>query len=155
MNKKYEYDAVLVIGTQVGTYAEFPFNSAAEFGTRKAIPVIATFDGHRVEMNLLPCGNSRHHLHVRKEIRVAIGKKDGDLVHITVEKNDSPQKPDVPDYLQWLLDDDPLMLKAFAKMPLSARKFWIGYITETKNEDAKVEKINKFFEYLLVHHSGK
>jgi len=154
MNKKYEYDAVLVIGTQVGTYAEFPFNSTAEFGTRKAIPVIATFDGHRVEMNLLPCGNNRHHLHVRKEIRVAIGKNEGDLVHITVEKNDSPQKPDVPDYLLWLLEDDLVMMKAFEKMPLSARKFWIGHIGETNNEDTKVERINKFFEYLVAHYSG-
>jgi hypothetical protein len=154
MNKKYEYDAVLVMGTQLGTFAEFPFDSTAEFGIRKAIPVIATFDGHRVEMNLLPCGNNRHWLHVRKEIRTAIGKNEGDLVHITIEKNDSPKKPSVPDYLLWLLEDDPVMMRAFEKMPVSARKFWIGNMEETKNEDTKVEKINKFFDYLVTHYSG-
>jgi hypothetical protein len=43
--------------------------------------------------------------------------------------------------------------RAFEKMPLSARKFWIAYIEETKNEDAKVDKIIRFFEYLARHFS--
>jgi len=78
MAKKFEYSTVLVKGTQNGVFAEFPFDSFLEFGTRKPVPVRITFDGYFVQMNLLPCGNNRHWIHVRKEIRTAIGKEEGD-----------------------------------------------------------------------------
>lgn len=154
MPKKFEYNTVLLRGTQNGTFAEFPFDSFHEFGTRKPIPVRVTFDGHLVQMNLLPCGNNRHYLHVRKEIRMAIGKEEGDTVEITVEKDDSPKSVKVPDYLQWLLENEPEMMKAFGKMPNSSKKFWVEGIEEVKNEDTKVERINKLFDYLKENYSG-
>jgi len=154
--EKFEYETVLKKGTQLGVYADFPFDCHVVFGTRKAIPVkVAIDEKYTGEMSLLPCGNGKHWLYLRKEIRLAIGKNEGDSVFISLTKNHTPSMPDIPEYLQWLLEDDPVLMKAFEKMPNSARKFWIGYIEETKNEDTKVEKINKFFEYLLAHHSGK
>lgn len=154
MTKKFEYHTILIKGPQNGVFAEFPFDSFNEFGTRKPIPVKVLFDGKQVEMSLLPCGNNKHWLHVRKEIRIAIGKEEGDSVEITVEKNDSPKTIIIPDYLQWLLEDDPTMMRAFGKLPYSAKKFWIGAIEEMKNEDTKVERINRLFEYLKEKYSG-
>ena len=58
MNKKFEYKTILIHGPQRGVFAEFPFESAKEFGTRKAIPVKATFDGKMYRMNLLPHGDT-------------------------------------------------------------------------------------------------
>ena len=154
MSRKFEYETVLIRGTQIGTFAEFPFDSFLEFGTRKPIPVKVIFDTYQTEMNLLPCGKNRHRLHVRKEIRTALGKEEGDLVKITVEKNETPKSIQVPDYLQWLLEDDSSLMNAFRKMPGSARKFWIEAIDEVKNEDIKVERINKFFNFLRENYSG-
>ena len=125
MTARFEYITALIKGTQNGIFAEFPFDSFVEFGTRKPIPVKVTFDNHFVQMNLLPCGNNRHWLHVRKEIRMAIGKEEGDMVEITVEMDDSPKTIVVPEYLQWLLENDNDMMKAFVKMPNSAKKFRI------------------------------
>ena len=154
MAKKFEYRTVLVKGTQNGVFAEFPFDSFLEFGTRKPVPVRITFDGYFVQMNLLPCGNNRHWIHVRKEIRTAIGKEEGDIVEITVEKDDTPRSVIIPEYLQWLLENDSEMMKAFNKMPVSAKKFWIEGIEEIKNEETKVERINRFFEFLKQNYSG-
>lgn len=152
--KKFEYETVLKNGPQLGVYADFPFDSQKIFGTRKAIPVKVDIDNkYSGELSLLPCGKGRHWLHLKKQIRLTIGKSEGDTVFITLEKNLIPTKPDIPDYLQWLLDDDLVKQRAFEKMPLSARKFWIAYIEETKNEDAKVDKIIRFFEYLARHFS--
>lgn len=152
--EKFEYETVLKNGPQLGVYADFPFDSQKIFGTRKAIPVLVQIDNKfSGELSLLSCGNGKHWLHLKKQIRLAIGKNEGDTVFITLEKNLTPKKPDIPEYLQWLLEDDPRMQNAFEKMPLSARKFWIGYIEETKNEEVKVDKINRFFEYLVSHYS--
>ncbi|HCE57676.1 MAG TPA: hypothetical protein DER09_07635 [Prolixibacteraceae bacterium] len=153
--EKFEYETVLKNGPQLGVFADFPFDSQKIFGTRKAIPVIVQIDNKfSGELSLLPCGNGKHWLNLNRQIRLTIGKSEGDTVFITLQKNLTPTKPEIPEYLQWLLEDDLKMQKAFAKMPLSTRKFWIGYIEETKNEEVKVDKINRFFEYLLRHYSG-
>jgi len=155
MAKKYTYETVLIKGPIKGTYAEFPFDSVKEFGTRKHVWCNVNVGGKAYSMNLLPNGNGGHWLHLKKEIRIAIGKEEGDTVKIILEKDNSPREVQVPEYLQWLLDDDPVMKKYFNKLPISALKFWIGYIEEPKSDDTKVERINRFFEFLRKHYSGK
>ena len=151
--EQFEFEAILKSGPQKGVFADFPFDCQAVFGSRKAIAVKVEIDNkYAGEMSLLPCGNGKHWLHLKKNIRMAIGKSEGDTVFIRLEKNENPSKPEVPEYLQWLLDDDPKMQRAFERMPRSAHKFWLGYIEETKDDDAKVEKINRFFEFLANHY---
>ncbi len=100
------------------------------------------------EMSLLPSGNGKHWLHIRKELKTAIGKDEGDTVNISLEKNNSLKSIEIPEYLQWLLENDMEMMNKFLKLPHSAKKFWIGHIEEPKNEDTKVERINRLFDYL-------
>ena len=148
MTKKFEYETILIKGNQNGIFAEFPFDSAKEFGTRKPIRVEATFDGNLFFMSLLPTGKGTHWLHVKKDIRLAIGKEEGDSVKISIEKDNSPKTVQIPEYLQWLLDDNPVMYNYFEKLPYSAKKFWIGFIEEPKNDDTKVKRINQLFKVL-------
>ena len=132
MAKKFEYETILIKGPQNGIFAEFPFESAKEFGTRKAIRVKVVFDGKTYFMSLLPNGNGTHWLHVKKDIRLANGKEEGDSVKISVEKDESPKTLKIPEYLQWLLENDSEMMKAFQKLSFSAKNFWIGFISEPK-----------------------
>ncbi len=73
MAENYEYETILINGPNRGDIAELPFESAKIFGTRKAIRVKATFNGKMYRMSLLPHGNGTHWLHLKKEIRDAIG----------------------------------------------------------------------------------
>ena len=132
----------------MGVFAEFPFESAKIFGSKKAIRVKATFEGKMYRMSLLPHGNGTHWLHVRKEIRDAIGKQEGDTVSVIIEKDESPPEINVPEYLQWLLENEPEMEEAFSKMSYSAKKFWTRFIEEPKTKDAKVKRVNRLFEFL-------
>ncbi|HKL31662.1 MAG TPA: DUF1905 domain-containing protein [Tangfeifania sp.] len=148
MAEKFEYETILINGPNLGVYAGVPFESAKIFGTRKAIRVKATFDGKMYRMSLLPHGNGTHWLHLRKEIRDAIGKEEGDTVSIVIEKDENPPKIEIPEYLEWLLENEPEMLNAFKKLSYSAKKFWIGFIEEPKSGDAKVKRVNRLFEFL-------
>lgn len=154
MSRKFEYKTILIKGPQNGVFAEFPFDGVKEFGTRKTIPVRIIIEGKEREMSLLPCGNGKHWLHIRKDLRIAIGKDEGDTVNIALEKNNSLKTVEIPEYLQWLLENEYEMMKKFREMPYSAKKFWIWHIEEPKNEDTKVERINKLFDYLNVNYSG-
>lgn len=155
MTKKFEYKTILIKGPSSGVFAEFPFESAKEFGTRRTVRVKVEFEGKPYLMSLLPNGKGGHWLHVRKEIRTIIGKDEGDTIQVSVEKDNSPKTVEIPEYLQWLLDDDPILTKYFEKLTFSAKKFWIGYIEEPKNDNSKVQRINRLFEYLQEHYSGK
>lgn len=155
MSRKFEYKTLLIKGNQNAVYAEFPFDSVKEFGTRRAVRVIVTFDGANYSMSLLPNGKGGHWLHVKKEIRKTIGKEEGDTVFITLEKDNSPKIVELPEYLQWLLDNDKQLKACFNKMPYSAQKFWVGFISEPKNNDSKVTRVNQLFDYLLKNYSGK
>ena len=153
MTKKFEYRTILIKGGQNGIYAEFPFDVFKEFGTRKSVRVKASFEGKYYDMSLLPKGGGKHWLHVRKEIRQLIGKEEGDSVVVTIEKDDSPRIVKIPDYLQWLLDNEPVMKSAFQKLSPFYKKYWIGTIEEVKNEEIKVERINRFFRFLRENNS--
>lgn len=154
MSRKFEYKTILIKGPQNGIFAEFPFDGVKEFGTRKPVPVKVFIDGRMVEMSLLPFGNGKHWLHIKKELRTAIEKDEGDTVTISLEKNNSLKAIEIPEYLQWLLENEVDLMKKFQKLPYSAKKFWIWHIEEPKNEDTKVERINRFFEYLNENYSG-
>lgn len=154
MSRVYEFEAILVKGPQLGLYAVFPYDCRQEFGIGNSVPVKINIEGFETEMNLRPAGQGKHWLQFRKAITDAIGKTEGDTVKIKLEKNDNPSKIKVPDYLQWLLENDEQIMKAFVKSSASVKKFWVGYIEETKNEDVKVERINNFFRYLQSHYSG-
>jgi len=155
MPKKFTYQTVLISGPASGTYAEFPFDSLKEFGTNKHVWSKVTLDGKIYSMNLLPNGKGGHWLRLKKEICNAIGKYEGDTVSIELEKDNKPLQIEIPEYLQWLLDNDQQMTQYFEKLPFSGKKFWIGFIQETKNDDTKVHRINQLFEYLHRHYAHK
>lgn len=114
-----------------------------------------TIEGRDYSMNLLPNGVGGHWLHFKREILEAFGKQEGDTIKIQLEKNEKPRSVNIPEYLQWLLDNDPQMTKYFERMPISGKKFWIQLIEEPKNDDVKVQRINRLFEYLGQHYAGK
>ena len=57
------------------TYLVVP-DSAALLGTRKAVKVTGTADGHEFAATLMPSGTGPHWLPLRAAICTAIGKKD-------------------------------------------------------------------------------
>ena len=155
MAKKFKYQTTLIKGPFKGVYAEFPFNSNKEFGTKKHVWCKIKVDGKAYSMNLMPNGIGGHWLHFKKEIRDTIGKHEGDTVNIELEKDNKPRTVLIPEYLQWLLDDDPQMARWFERMPISGKKFWIQHIEEPRKDGIKVKRINRLFEFLHEHYAGK
>lgn len=88
---KYEYDAVLHEEPDSGgAWAAFPWNLRQEFGkgrvkVRASIDGIP-YDGSIVNMGVKnPDGSVCYVIGVRKAIREALGKAEGDTLHIVVE----------------------------------------------------------------------
>ena len=86
--KIYEFDAIIkkVDGID-GAYIEIPFDVKEEFGKGR-VKVRATFDGHPYDGSLVRMKTPCHIIGVRKDIRAAINKQAGDMIHVTIKERE-------------------------------------------------------------------
>lgn len=87
MNSKvYEFDAkIMKVSGIDGAYVEFPYNVPNEFGTGR-VKVTAEFDGIAYDGSLVRMKTEHHIIGLRKDIRAAIGKQPGDIVHVRLKE---------------------------------------------------------------------
>lgn len=82
MMKKYSFDAVIIQnGEMDAAYLEVPYDIKAEFGKGRLL-VDATFDGYPYSGQIVKMGLPCYIIGIRKDIRNAIGKTFGDIVHV-------------------------------------------------------------------------
>ncbi len=87
---KYEYDAILhVMPDDGGAYVIFPWDIRKEFG-RGRVKVSARFDGILYDGSIVNMGLKNadgtvcYLIGVLKSIRAALGKGDGDIIHVLI-----------------------------------------------------------------------
>ena len=85
-NKRYEFDAIILKVPDIdGAYIEFPYDVKEEFN-KGQVKVEATFDGYPYSGSLVRMKTPGHILGIRKDIRQAINKQPGDVVHVTIKE---------------------------------------------------------------------
>ena len=88
--KNYEYDAIIHENSDGGAYVIFPWDIRQEFGKGR-VRVHAEFDGIPYDGSIVNMGVRNEDgsvcyiIGVLKAIRVRLGKKDGDLLHVHME----------------------------------------------------------------------
>lgn len=82
MSDTYSFDAVIMRnGDMDAAYVEVPFDIKQLFGKGRLL-VNATFDGVPYSGQIVKMGLPCYLIGVRKDIRKAIGKSFGDMVHV-------------------------------------------------------------------------
>ena len=148
MDHRFKFEGEFYKGPQGGIYIDFPFDVKESFGRTGVIRTKVWFDGVFYRLSLLPRSNGTNYFHIRKEIREALGKNEGDTLKVEVEPDHDPPDLELPDYLQWLLDNDSEMKDVFMKLSLSMKKQLVEYVRQPKTSDAVVNRVNRFFEFL-------
>ena len=132
------------------TYAEIPEiaqNPDNPFGWVK---VKGTIDRYPLNhYKLMPMGNGKLFLPVKKEIRKAIKKEAGDMVHVILEIDDSEIR--LPFELKECFElepNGPRLIELFESLKEGDRKLWIDAIDRCKTDTTKSRKIVELIEYL-------
>jgi hypothetical protein len=149
--KRYSFSGEMYRDHDKLVYVDFPFDAATEFGTPGKIKIKAWIEGQFVRKSLVPKGNGVHRLAVTMDIRIAIGKDDGDTVSVELEADTDPRIVALPEELEWLLDNEPDIKALFLKQAYSTQLYFTKWIMEAKDPDTCVARINHLF-FRLRHH---
>jgi hypothetical protein len=145
---KYEFDAEIkrLEGKIQWSVFYFPESAVECFGSKGNIPVKITVDGHPFDHTLLGSRNG-HYLVYNEFIRRAVGKDMGDILHVTLEKDDQPRIFSVPPYLETVLREGGV-LEIFLKQPDYLKREQVNKIELAKKEETKKNRIQKLIEDL-------
>jgi hypothetical protein len=140
--KKYAFTATIEASPGGGAFVSFPYDSEAEFGTRGAVPVQATFDGVAYTGSLAACGGPQHALGVLKSIREQLGKGVGDTLDVVVWRDDEERTVDVPAEFHELMQQEGL-LPFFEQLSFTHRKEYCRWITDAKREETRLNRMER------------
>lgn len=130
------------------TYIEIPEDLVQQLkpGNKKSFRVKGKLDNYAFSgLALLPMGNGSFILALNAEIRKQIHKKKGGMLAVKLSE-DKNFAVVTPEDLQFCLEDEPLALAAFNKMPASHRHYFIKWIDSAKTEPTRVKRITMTVE---------
>lgn len=127
-------------GNNVGI--EIPDEVVAELGGKR-VPVIVTIDGGYSYRNTTAVMGGKNLVGVSAEHRAASGVTGGQVVQITIVRDDAPREVDVPAALAEALAADPVAAAAWEKLAYSHRKEHVRAITEAKAEETRTRRVQK------------
>ncbi|MBN1821694.1 MAG: DUF1905 domain-containing protein [Prolixibacteraceae bacterium] len=148
MSKTWEFKGFLYQFANKGHFIDIPFDGKTEFGTNGPVRVYIWFENFKYRTSLAPKGDGAHWVHVRKEIRDAIGKGDGDTIHVKFILDKDSRDPEMPEDLKWLLENEPEIKSVFNKQSASVKKYLIESVAHAKTDETRINNINKVFEFL-------
>ncbi len=132
------------------TYAEIPEISQDKTKPFGWVKVKGSIDGYELKQyKLMPMGEGKLFLPVKAAIRKHIKKEAGDMVHITLDKED--RNLETPQEIRICLEQESLeTLHKFESLPEGQRKTYLDWIYEAKTEETKVKRIATVIDKLSM-----
>ena len=141
-----EFRAPIVAADRGGAYVVVPATVVDALGGGGRIPVRATFDGVEYRGSIASMGGEKV-LGVLKAIREELGKGPGDVVVVTLARDDAPRTVTLPDDLATALEAAGRRA-AFDALSYSHQREYVEWIDEAKRADTRARRIGKTVEQL-------
>lgn len=129
------------------SYIEIPFDVEKVYGAKR-VKVKATFDGYEYRGSIVKMGLPCYMLGITKEIRKAIGKTFGELIEVTIEKDEAERTIDIPSELLEVLNSDAEIKGFWDTLSFTTRKEYARAISSAKREETKIKRLNEINEKL-------
>lgn len=124
------------------SYIEVPIDMAQQLspGNKKSFRVKGKLDNYKIKQtSLLPMGGGSFILPINSSIRKGTGKKEGAMLTVELEIDNSPLEPD-RDLLE-CLSEEPEGKKFFLSLPKSHQNYFSKWIISAKTDATKAKRI--------------
>ena len=146
-----EFDAVLEADPRTGdVLVVAPFSVADAYGTQEELPVQARVDGFPLQGELTPLGDGYHALVVPREVRRAVGKTVGDVLHVALSHDLTERVMALPDDLAAALAADAAAQTFFKKLDKTEQRAYVRYLKGGKTPDARAKRLTETVYRLSV-----
>ena len=125
------------------TYIDIPADIAQQLkpGNKKSFRVKGILDSLPINgMALMPMGDGNFILALKAEVRKALHKNAGALLHAKLEE-DTEFKIEIPADLQECFDFEPVTWEFFNSLPKSHRDYFVKWIDSAKTSETRAKRI--------------
>lgn len=140
------FDATLEEGGRGGALVVVPAEVVAALGGGGRIPVRVTFDGLPYQGSMVSMGG-RMVVGVLKAIRGELGKGPGDVIAVTLERDDAERVVAVPEDVQRALSGAGLA-ERFAALSFTHQREYVGWVEEAKKPQTRARRVAQMVERL-------
>lgn len=144
--KKFNAEIKKIEGKD-GAYIEIPFDVEEVYGAKR-VKVKATFDGVEYRGSIVKMGLPCYIIGITKEIRKKIEKEPGDIIEVTIEKDEEERVVEIPTDFKERIELDNNIKEFWNTLSFSMQKKYVTWITSAKKEDTRNKRIDTAIEKL-------
>ena len=139
-----EFDAALEADPRTGdVFVVAPFAVADLYGTTDELPVQTAIDGFPYQGELAPLGDGYHALVIPREVRRAVGKTVGDVLHVALRHDLAERVVNMPDDLAAGLAENEAAFTFFKKLDKPEQRAYVRYLKGAKNPAARAKRLTE------------
>jgi hypothetical protein len=138
----------LEAGRGGGALVVLPPDVLTELGGGHRFRVTGVLNGVEFASSTMPMGGGRVCLGLHKATRLAAGVAIGDLIEVSVERDDRPREVSVPAALAAALAADPSAGAAFERLSFSHRREYAEWVAEAKRAETRARRVAQTIERL-------
>ena len=144
--KKFNAEIKKIEGKD-GAYIEIPFDVEEVYGAKR-VKVKATFDGVEYRGSIVKMGLPCYIIGITKEIRKKIEKEPGDIIEVTIEKDEEDRVVEIPTDFKERIELDNNIKEFWNTLSFSIQKKYVTWITSAKKEETRNKRIDTAIEKL-------
>ena len=139
-----EFDAALEADPRTGdVFVVPPFSVEELYGTKEELLVQTAIDGFPFQGELLPIGEGYHALVIPREVRRAVGKTVGDVLHIALRNDLSERVVTLPEDLAAGLDGNEAAFRFFKTLTEPEQRSYVRYLKGAKSAEIRAKRLTE------------
>ncbi|WP_339317492.1 YdeI/OmpD-associated family protein [Paenibacillus sp. FSL R10-2734] len=141
----FEFEAKLVRPDANGswTYLNVPLDTEEIFETKSRVQVKGSVNGIPYRGTLMPHGNGKHFMVVKKELRDLAKAQPGDTVRVTMEQDYQLREVEAPEDFLDALSAHEQAEAYFNSLAYSYQKEYVAWIEGAKRPETRASRIEK------------
>ncbi|MBW3614372.1 MAG: YdeI/OmpD-associated family protein [Actinobacteria bacterium] len=132
---------------KTSTFLHVPAEVVEALGPKKRVAVRVTVNGYTYRSTVAPMGGN-FLLPLNRQNRAGAGVAAGDVVRVSIERDEAPRVVEVPEDLTAAIAADDAAGEAFSRLSYSHQREYVEWITGAKRTETRARRVAQALERL-------